>query len=33
VAGVDAEYTSHDGVVRLEVPSILLHEVVAIDFA
>ena len=33
VAGRDAKYTNEGGVIRLEVPSILLHEVVAIDFA
>ena len=33
VAGGDAPYTNEGGVVRLEVPSIALHEVVAIDLA
>ena len=33
VAGGDVKYTNQGGVIRLEVPSILLHEVVAIDFA
>jgi hypothetical protein len=32
VAGRDVKYTNQTGVIRLEVPSILLHEVVAIDF-
>jgi len=33
VAGRDVKFTNQTGVIRLEVPSILLHEVVAIDFA
>ena len=33
VAGRDVKYTNENGVIHLEVPSILLHEVVAIDFA
>lgn len=33
VAGIDAQYTNKDGVVRLTVPSIALHEVIAIDLA
>jgi hypothetical protein len=33
VAGTDAQYTNEGGVIRLEVPSIALHEVVAIDLA
>jgi hypothetical protein len=33
VAGRDVKYANENGVIRLEVPSILLHEVVAIDFA
>jgi hypothetical protein len=33
VAGRDVKYTNENGVIRLEVPSILLHEVIAIDFA
>jgi hypothetical protein len=32
VAGKDVKYTSQGGTIRLEVPSILAHEVVAIDF-
>jgi hypothetical protein len=32
VSGHDVKYTNQGGVIRLEVPSILLHEVVAIDF-
>lgn len=33
VAGTKPHYTNNDGVLRLEVPSIALHEVVAVDFA
>jgi hypothetical protein len=33
VAGVDARYTNQSDVIKLEVPSILLHEVIAVDFA
>ena len=33
VAGTEAKYANDRGVIRLEVPSISLHEVVAIDFA
>ena len=33
VAGTDAQYTNASGVIHLEVPSISLHEVIAIDFA
>jgi hypothetical protein len=33
VAGTDATYTNDGGVVRLQVPTIALHEVVAIDLA
>jgi hypothetical protein len=32
VSGRDVTYTNRTGVIRLEVPSVLLHEVVAIDF-
>jgi hypothetical protein len=33
VARRDVKYTNHDGTIRLQVPTILLHEVVAIDLA
>jgi hypothetical protein len=33
VAGTKPNYINNDGLLRLEVPSIALHEVVAIDFA
>jgi len=33
VAGTKPIYTNHDGLLQIEVPSIGLHEVVAIDFA
>ena len=33
VVGVDAQHTDEDGVIRLTVPSIALHEVIAIDLA
>jgi hypothetical protein len=32
VAGTNPHFTNEDGVVSLEVPSIALHEVVAVDF-
>lgn len=33
VAGREVKYASQGNVIRLEIPSIVLHEVVAIDFA
>jgi hypothetical protein len=33
VAGTKIHYTNEEGVLHLEVPSIALHEVVAVDFA
>ena len=33
VAGTKANYTNEEGLLQLEVPSIALHEVVAIDFS
>jgi hypothetical protein len=33
VAGTKMHYTNKEGLLQLEVPSIALHEVVAIDFA
>jgi hypothetical protein len=33
VAGTKPQYTNRDGVVKLEVPAIALHEVIAIDLA
>jgi hypothetical protein len=33
VAGTKVHYTNKEGVLHLEVPSIALHEVVAVDFA
>ena len=33
VAGTKCNYTNKEGLLQLEVPSIALHEVVAIDFA
>jgi hypothetical protein len=33
VAGTKPRYTNEDGLLKVEVPSIAVHEVVAIDFA
>jgi hypothetical protein len=33
VAGTKPNYINKEGLLQLEVPSIALHEVVAIDFA
>ena len=33
VAGTKPNYTNKEGLLQLEVPSIALHEVVAVDFA
>ncbi|WP_220399104.1 beta-galactosidase trimerization domain-containing protein [Granulicella sp. WH15] len=33
VAGIKPNYTNKEGILQLEVPSIALHEVVAVDFA